>query len=94
MGVPGAEMVNFLNTEDYFFGLPEETASLGSEQGGIFLRSFITLRFEDVPNEKIQAMHEFFTDLKERANLEKKRDAKYTMVNDYLANESLFQSKL
>ena len=46
VGLPGAEMVHFLKPDDYLFGIPEETKSMGSEQGGIYNRSFITLRVE------------------------------------------------
>lgn len=46
VGLPGSEMVHFLKTDDYIFGIPEETSQMGSEQGGIYNRSFITVRIE------------------------------------------------
>jgi len=64
-GVPNMEMVHFIPPEEYLFGLPDVTA--GSQQGGVYHRSFISIRVEDVPSEKVQEMHKFFSDLKLRS---------------------------
>jgi len=40
---------------------------LSLEQGGIWKRTFVTIRVEQVPPEKIIAMDEFYKDLKNRS---------------------------
>jgi hypothetical protein len=46
VGLPGAEMVNFMHPRDYLFSNPAKSPIVGSEQGGIYLRSYISIRIE------------------------------------------------
>src|SRR3546814_3034974 len=60
-------MVSFLPPADYLFGLPQETQQLGSEQGGIYYRGFISLRLEGVPNDQVEKIDKFYADLRARS---------------------------
>lgn len=68
MPKPPVKMVSFLDPSDYLFGLPHETSALGSEQGGIYLRGFISVRIQHWPSEKIEAMDRYFVELQERSS--------------------------
>ena len=45
-GKPGTQMANFFKTEDYLFN--DEIVE-GDEQGGVFNRSYVGIRLENVP---------------------------------------------
>ena len=58
--------MNFLPAEDYLFGDPTRVMPHGSEQGGIYLRAFRSLRVEDWPAERVRKMHEYFSRVQSR----------------------------
>lgn len=60
------KMVNFVDPTEYFFGDPTKAMEIGSEQGGIHKRSFTTLRIENVNEENLKKLHDYFLNLKER----------------------------
>jgi hypothetical protein len=69
VGMRGSQMVNFLHPSDYLFG--DQKNLVGSEQGGIYHRSFVGIRIENVETEKIEKMHKYYLELQERAKTEK-----------------------
>lgn len=66
VGKPRQRMINFLSAEDYLFGDPSKTCSMGSEQGGVFCRSFVGFRLENYPSALVDEMHAYFLSLAER----------------------------
>lgn len=61
-------VVNFLSLEDMLFGIGDVDGVCGSEQGGVYNRSFTGLRIEEVPDEDILAMHHTFMSLAAQSN--------------------------
>jgi hypothetical protein len=58
VGLEGEDMINFLTPSQYLFG----TSGWGraSEQGGIYNRSFCSVRLEELADEKILALDAYF----------------------------------
>ena len=61
-------VVNFLSLEDMLFGIGDVGGVCGSEQGGVYNRSFTGLRIEHVPDADILAMHHTFVSLAAQGN--------------------------
>jgi len=59
-GQKGTRLVNFIDTDKYLF---TDAAITGNEQGGVFNRSFISVRISDVPTHKIVQMDAYFKSL-------------------------------
>lgn len=56
----GGKMVHIMDPTDYFFTNPNIKVLEGSEQGGIYNRSFSGFRIEDWDEEKVLKMHQYF----------------------------------
>lgn len=65
VGKKGRSMVNFLNPEDYFYGTG--VFESGSEQGGVYNRSMVSVRVEELPAEQLLALDRYYTELAGRA---------------------------
>ena len=64
--VNGGKIVCSLEPAEYFFGT--SAAVFGaSEQYGIYCRSYVTLRFEELAAHQVLALHEYFRVLQERS---------------------------
>jgi hypothetical protein len=61
-------VVNFLSLEDMLFSIGDVDGVCGSEQGGVYNRSFTGLRIEDVPDADILAMHHAFVSMAAQGN--------------------------
>ena len=48
-----------------------------TEQRGVYNRAMITVRVEDVPAENVEAMHEFFMQLRDQSG---RQEAKFNIV--------------
>lgn len=59
-GVKGKTLINFIQAEEYLF---TDIFHEGNEQGGIFNRSFVGVRIENVPVEKIKRLDEYYKQL-------------------------------
>jgi hypothetical protein len=67
VGNPSAKhMCNFLSPEDYLFGAYSQTKDLGSEQGGIYMRSYCGFRIEEYPEDLIVNMHEYYSSIQKK----------------------------
>jgi hypothetical protein len=66
VGVPGRQMVNFLDPVEYLYGTGffEE----GAEQRGVYNRTMVSVRIEQVEPEKILAMHKYFQELQKKSS--------------------------
>lgn len=65
VGKKGRQMVNFLSPEDYFYGTG--VFETGSEQGGVYNRSMVSVRVERLPAEQLLALDRYYTELAGRA---------------------------
>jgi len=79
VGEPHKEMVNFLDPSDFFF----DACFAGSEQGGIYNRTMISVRIEELPPKQILEMHNYYERL-ERQEFHK--DAKFSLLFSPLYN--------
>lgn len=81
------DMIHFMDPTTYFFEDPVVSARKGSEQGGIFKRSFLSIRVEKVPGERIEAMHNFYLSLKKESDGNtSSRKAKFVLVLPHIFN--------
>jgi hypothetical protein len=79
-GKSGDKLVNFFPADDYMF---TGEFPAGNEQGGIFNRSFIGSRIENIEPNKIVQLHDYYT------NLQKEQEAGkvvFTMADHLLTN--------
>lgn len=67
----GGKMVHIMDPTDYLFTNPKVKMLEGSEQGGVYNRSFSGFRIEEWDEEKIIKMHEYFLKI-EKENEEQK----------------------
>lgn len=65
-GVNKNHMVEFHDPKEYFFGTQKT-----SQQQGVYNREMVSIRFEDVPPEKILEMDSYFQELKVRHEVQK-----------------------
>lgn len=70
-------MCNFMPPEEYLFGAHSRTRDIGSEQGGIYMRSYCGFRVEEYPQDKILKMHEYYESIQKK---ESGQLAKYAML--------------
>eukprot|EP01012_Entosiphon_sulcatum_P011570 TRINITY_DN17073_c0_g1_i1.p1 TRINITY_DN17073_c0_g1~~TRINITY_DN17073_c0_g1_i1.p1 ORF type:complete len:346 (+),score=86.60 TRINITY_DN17073_c0_g1_i1:36-1073(+) len=61
VGLPGFEMVNFVNLSDYLFGT---TGWEKTEQGGVYNRNFVGVRVEELADSDILAMDHLFQSIR------------------------------
>eukprot|EP01130_Rhizamoeba_saxonica_P000678 TRINITY_DN1061_c0_g1_i3.p1 TRINITY_DN1061_c0_g1~~TRINITY_DN1061_c0_g1_i3.p1 ORF type:complete len:274 (+),score=36.09 TRINITY_DN1061_c0_g1_i3:217-1038(+) len=80
VGLPDHEMINFLSPEEYLFGTDFQQ---GNEQGGVYNRSIVSVRIENYDHQKIEAMHQYYMDLR-ASGLDKK--SKFSLVFSTLWN--------
>ncbi len=59
-GQKGTRLVNFIDSSQYLF---TDDSVAGNEQGGVFNRSFISVRISGIDTEKIQQMEQYFRGL-------------------------------
>lgn len=62
MNIARDTLVNFVEPVDYLFA----PSRPGNEQGGVFLRSFVTIRIDDVDTESVQALDRFYQQVQQR----------------------------
>ncbi|AYV81009.1 MAG: hypothetical protein Harvfovirus13_15 [Harvfovirus sp.] len=86
----GDKLVNFFDPETYFF-VPPKDKYCGNPQGGIFKRSFVTLRIDNLSPEIIQNLHEYFLNLQIR---NERNQAGFTLIAHIFTNmfRKLFKS--
>jgi hypothetical protein len=80
VGQPHKEMVNFLDPSDYLYGTCFDN---GAEQGGVYNRTMISVRIEELPAEQILQMHEYYDRLKRK---EVEKGAKFSLLFSPLYN--------
>eukprot|EP01080_Neovahlkampfia_damariscottae_P010446 gene10446-2968_t len=80
VGLPTMKMVHFIDPKHYLFSDPNITQVDGSEQGGIYNRSFVGFRIEEYDEDLIKKMDEFFKEL-DNDNLNGKRG--YTLLTSF-----------
>jgi hypothetical protein len=90
VGLPTSNMVHFMEPKDYLFSEPSITKLEGSEQGGIYHRSFVGFRIEEWDQDLIQRMDDFFEEL-HRENL--KGNKGYTLLTSLSHYFSYFIEK-
>lgn len=59
-GLKGKKLINFIPAHEYLF---TDIFHEGNEQGGVFNRSFLGVRVENVDKEKIRELHKYFKEL-------------------------------
>lgn len=65
-------MVTFLEPADYLYGTDFSLAS----QGGVYNRTMVSIRLEELPEESVLALHKYYQNLRHRgAN----KDAKFSL---------------
>ena len=62
-GQKGKKLINFIPTHEYLF---TDVFHEGNEQGGVFNRSFLGVRIENVPKEKMRELHNTYKELLEK----------------------------
>lgn len=62
----GINMVTFCSPEDYFFSTKYNDEAGCSQQRGLYNRSMIGIRLYNVPEDKIEKMHNYFLNLQNR----------------------------
>jgi hypothetical protein len=79
-GKKGCSLVNFFDPSKYFF--TSETTD-GNEQGGIFNRSFITIRVDDVSDEDVYKLDEYYNKINTMNN---NNEAEFGAALHYITN--------
>jgi hypothetical protein len=79
-GLAGHDMVNFMDPAEYLYGTD---FAPGNEQKGLYNRSMIGLRIEEVSPEKILKLDEYYCGIRER---QRNGDAKFHLSMSRLVN--------
>ena len=69
VGLSGSQMVNFIESKDYFFEM--NNINTGNEQGGIYNRHFYSLRIENVNKNVLRTLHSYYVALLMQSKLAK-----------------------
>jgi len=76
-----SQMVNFVPPEEYFFGTSQFFE--GCEQMGVYNRSFVSVRIENYPADKIMDLDYYFNKLQRRA---REKQAEYSLITSKIWN--------
>lgn len=79
-GQKNTKLINFFNSHDYLF---KNEQLVGNEQGGVFKRSFISVRIDYLENELVATLDSFYQELAEKHI---KGQIKFTMISHLITN--------